>query len=52
MSTKERQAQFRAKRTAEGRFEVRNIFAYRDDHPAIKAYAKTLLKRRAKGSRK
>lgn len=52
MDNKEKQARFRTKRMAEGRFEVRGIFAHKDDHPIIKAYAKTLLKRRGKEGRK
>jgi hypothetical protein len=37
--TAERQREFRARHSAEGRTEVRGIYARREDHARIKAYA-------------
>lgn len=52
MDNKIRQAQFRANKAAQGHYEVRGIFAPKDDHPAIKGYAEKLIKRRINGRRK
>lgn len=47
-TTAERQRDLRKARLSEGLTEVRGIYAARDDHATIKAYAAKINKRRAK----
>ena len=44
----ERQRDWRERNKQDGNTEVRGIFAHRDDHAAIKAYAAKLARKRAK----
>lgn len=50
-TTAERQAALRARRAEQGLTQVGGIYAHPDDHPAIKAYAAKLTKKREKGSK-
>ncbi len=47
-TTAERQRALRQARADAGMVEVRGVYANPDDHPAIKAYAAKLRRKRAK----
>lgn len=45
-TTAERQAAYRARKTAAEQTEVRGVFAHPDDHAAIKEHAEKLARKR------